>query len=175
MNPFITSANTFHVTLSRPPIIQHRDSRQCLDDGGPVTLFTDGFESGSFAAGGWVKSSSNAAVVTGAARTGTYGARIKMASNISKTVSTVGYTSVDLKYSRRTTGMDAGEKLFVEYWNGTSWILVESTTSTAWADKTFTLGAGAANKAGFKVRFRTNADLTTERGDVDNVEVIGTL
>jgi hypothetical protein len=174
MNPYITSANTFHVTLSRPPIIQHRDSRNCLDNGGPVTLFTDGFESGSFVAGGWVKSSANAAVVTGAARTGVYGARIKAANNISKAYSTVGYTSVQLKYSRRTTGMDAGEKLFVEYWNGTSWVLVESTAATGWAEKTFTLGAGSANKAGFKFRFRTNADLTTERADIDNVELIGT-
>ena len=32
MNPYITSTNTFEPTLSRPPIIAHRDSRTCLED-----------------------------------------------------------------------------------------------------------------------------------------------
>ncbi len=177
MNPFITCANTFSASLSRPPIIAHRNSRNCLTDGGggdPVTFFSDGFETGSFVAGQWVKSSSNAAVVTGAKRTGVYGARLKHTSNIYRAISTVGYSSVQLKYSRRTTGFDAGETLVVEFWNGTAWVTVETTASTAWADQTFNLAASAAGKATFKVRFRTNANQTAERADIDNVELIGT-
>ncbi|MFG0251957.1 MAG: M12 family metallo-peptidase [Phycisphaerales bacterium JB038] len=34
MNPYITSANTFHETFTRPEIESFRDSRTCLDDGG---------------------------------------------------------------------------------------------------------------------------------------------
>lgn len=33
MNPFITCANTFNASLSRPSIASHRDSRTCLDTG----------------------------------------------------------------------------------------------------------------------------------------------
>ncbi len=36
MNPYITSANTFHVVDTRPEIESFRDSRSCLTDGGPA-------------------------------------------------------------------------------------------------------------------------------------------
>ena len=51
---------------------------------------------------------------------------------------------------------------------------VESTTSTSWADQSFVLGAGAGNNASFAIRFRSAANRNNERGDVDDVEVIGT-
>ncbi len=35
MNPFITCANVFHPSLTIPAILAHRDSRNCLDGGGP--------------------------------------------------------------------------------------------------------------------------------------------
>lgn len=35
MNPYITSANTFHPTFTIPEIVSFRDSRSCLDEGNP--------------------------------------------------------------------------------------------------------------------------------------------
>jgi subtilisin family serine protease len=141
--------------------------------GGQVeTIFFGGFESG-FAAEGW-STSGNTQISSKADQGGTYGARIKRTSWIEVSVSTAGYDSVELSYARRTRNMDSGESLTVEYWNGSSWVTVESTTSTSWAVPTWQLAASADNNSAFKLRFRTNANRNKERADVDDVELIGT-
>jgi len=142
--------------------------------GGQVeTIFFGGFESGNFSAEGWV-TSGNPVVHTGADRGGTYGARIRNTSWIEKSVSTAGYDTIELSYARRTRRMDSGEFLHVEYWNGSSWILLEATQGTSWGYPTWSLGSDANDNASFRIRFRTNANRNNERGDVDDVELIGT-
>jgi hypothetical protein len=42
MNPYITCANQFHPSFSIPEIINHRDSRPCLDMGGGGAFCGDG-------------------------------------------------------------------------------------------------------------------------------------
>ena len=95
---------------------------------------------------------------------------------MTKTRSTVGFASVQLRYARKTNAsLDAGENLYVEWFNGSGWQLVEQVgNNQAWANKAFTLPAGAANNAAFAVRFRTNANNTNEQADIDNVELVGT-
>ncbi|MFT7484935.1 MAG: subtilisin family serine protease [Candidatus Paceibacteria bacterium] len=137
------------------------------------TIFFGGFESGTFGAEGWVTSGSTL-VSNKADQGGTYGARIKGTSWIEKSVSTAGYDTVELTYARRTGGLDSGEVLTVEYWNGSSWVTVESTNSTAWSVPTWSLGASADNNSAFKIRFRTNANRNNERADVDDVALVGT-
>jgi hypothetical protein len=90
-----------------------------------------------------------------------------------RAVNTSGYSSIRLEYSRRTQALDANEFLFVEWWNGSAWQVVESTNSTSWADQVFVLDAAAGNNPAFRVRFRTNASHNNEQGDVDNVRVFG--
>ena len=142
--------------------------------GGQVeTIFFGGFESGNFSAEGWVISG-NPVVHTGADRGGTYGARIRRTSWIEKSVSTAGYEDIELTYARRTRRMDSGEYLHVEYWNGSGWVLIEQTQSTSWGYPSWSLGADANDNGSFKLRFRTNANRNNERGDVDDVELIGT-
>jgi polyhydroxybutyrate depolymerase len=140
---------------------------------GPVTLFSDGFESGDFSAGGW--STSGSPIVSGsAAYVGSMGARVRRTSSITKAVSTAGHSSVRLRYVRRTRNLDDGEKLFVEWSvDGSSWNEVESFEDSGWVEKDFVLPAGAANQSGFRVRFRTHANGWAERADVDDVVVIG--
>ena len=146
---------------------------QAAGGGGQVeTIFFGGFESG-FAAEGWT-TNGNVQQSSGADQGGTYGARIKRTSWIEKAVSTAGYDTIELSYARRTRNMDSGENLTVEYWNGSSWVSVESTSSTSWSVPTWSLGADADDNAAFKIRFRTNANRNNERGDVDDVELIGT-
>ncbi|MFT4542853.1 MAG: hypothetical protein ACI841_004374 [Planctomycetota bacterium] len=176
MNPFITCANTF-TTGSRNSIISHRNSRSCLSTGGPgeTELFSDGFESGDFTAGGWVLTTSRPRVKTAARRTGSWGSRIRRSSAIERTVSTAGFKDIRVEFSRRTRNLDAGENLTVEWFNGSSWIIIEvvGDTGNAWSDLSFDLPSGANNRSNFRVRFTTNASQGKERGDVDNVKTFG--
>ncbi len=139
-----------------------------------VTYFGDGFDSGTFSAGSWI-TSGNPTVSTAAAFTDTHGARLRGTSTITRQFSTSGYSSVRLRYARRTTGLDAGENLYVEWsTNGITWHNAEATRSTSWVSQDIQLPPGAAGQTGFRVRFRTNANsTTTERGEVDNVTIIG--
>lgn len=142
--------------------------------GGQVDqLFFGGFESGNFSAEGW-STSGNPQVHTGADQGGSYGARIRRTSWIERSISTVGYDTIELTYARRTRNFDNGESLTVEYFNGSSWVTVESTTQTSWSVPTWSLGSDANNNPNFAIRFRTNANRNNERGDVDDIEVVGT-
>jgi hypothetical protein len=81
---------------------------------------------------------------------------------------------VELRWTRRTFGLDAGELSYAEWWNGTAWVLVESTNSTVWGVRAVTLPAAAANKTTFKFRIRNAANQTTEWTDLDEVQLWGT-
>lgn len=138
-----------------------------------TTLFSDGFESGNFTAGGWTTSGSPV-VTAAAAHAGTYGGRLRSTSSMTRAVSTVGYPTVTVCYDRTTSGLDSGESLYVEWsTNGTSWNAIETTQQTSWASKSFILPAGAGGQSGFRLRFRTNASQTIERADLDAIAIVG--
>ncbi|MHC4158000.1 MAG: hypothetical protein ACYSSO_02875, partial [Planctomycetota bacterium] len=89
--------------------------------------------------------------------------------------STVGYTTIHVKYARRIAGLDAGEYLYVEWWDGSGWNVLESVTGNIdWTYKDMTCGSGADNNANFKIRYRTNGDKNNESAYIDDVEVTGT-
>jgi alkaline phosphatase len=137
-----------------------------------ATLFSDGFESGNLTAGGWTTSS--ATVINTGAYSGTYCAQLKKTGNIRKSVSTVGYTNIHIKYARSTKALDAGEYLYVEWsTNGKTWNLLESTRDTTWVYKDIICPSGADNKNTFYIRFRTNGNRTDEFGYVDEVVITG--
>ncbi|MHC4619628.1 MAG: Calx-beta domain-containing protein, partial [Planctomycetota bacterium] len=139
-----------------------------------VDLFSDGFESGDFATGGWTTSGSPT-VSNKADYAGTYGAKIPSTSSVEKALSTVGYTGIHVKYYRMTKGFDSGEYLYAEWYDGSSWNPLESTQDTAWGTQMdFTCPAGAENNANFAIRFRTNASRGSEYAYVDEVFVTGT-
>jgi hypothetical protein len=140
---------------------------------GPVTLFTDGFESGNLTAGGWVVQNNSAVANTGARLSGAWGARMSGTTWMEKSRSTVGFNSISLSVARRTSGYDAGEFMYIEWWNGSVWASLGTVNTTAYTSVTFNLPAGAANNAAFKFRFRTNASANNERGEIDNVSLIG--
>jgi hypothetical protein len=92
-----------------------------------------------------------------------------------KALSTVGYTNIHVKYARRTVGLDSGEYLYTEWYDGSGWHELESVTdSEVWAEKDMTCGAGANNNANFKIRFRCTGNKNPELGRVDIVQVTGT-
>ncbi len=148
-------------------------SATTLAGGGPATLFSDGFESGNLTAGGWTIQNSNAFASTGSANAGSWGARVRRTSWMQRSLSTVGFNTIHLKYVRRTQAMDSTENLFVEWFNGSVWTAVETTKSTTWTSQDLTLPAGAAGNPAFAIRFRTNCSNNNEYASIDSVEVTG--
>lgn len=102
--------------------------------------------------------------------------RIDQNQNLTLTnaVSTVGYTNIRVLFHGAV--QSAGGTLFLDWSpDGTTWNLgVFSTGSTTWqCDQTVALPAGAAGKAGFKIRFRDTGSSSTKRGKVDYVQIQG--
>ncbi|MHC4478640.1 MAG: hypothetical protein ACYTEL_23635 [Planctomycetota bacterium] len=138
-------------------------------------LFSDAFESGDFATGGWTTQNGDASISEGAAYTGSFGAKLKKATWIEKAVSTVGYDTIHVKYRRQTNAFDAGENLVVEWYDGSSWNPLETVQSASYGDglQDKTCGAGADENANFKIRFLTNADKNNESAYIDDVVISG--
>ncbi len=144
------------------------------------TLFSDGFESGDFTAGGWIKTSVWPLVDTASAHTGTYGAGLYMTtSGIAKAQSTVGYSTIHVKYWRKTTAGASTETFYCD-WSadgGTTWTNLDTRTgTTSWTYMDKTCPAGADNNADFRVRFRNSSSggSTSDVARVDDVEITGT-
>ena len=136
--------------------------------------WSDGFESGNFTSGGWTTSGSPT-VSNKAEYSGTFGAKVPGTAWIEKAINTEGLTSIHVKYYRMTKGLDAGEYLYVEYYDAGGWHELESTQDTSWGNQQDrTCGTGANDYSGFKVRFRVNAGNSSEYAYVDDVEITGT-
>jgi hypothetical protein len=140
----------------------------------PSIMWGDGFESGDYAAGGWTRQNNGANVNTGAAYTGSYGAKLKGTTWIEKSMSTAGYVGIHVKYRRQTNGLDPGESIQIEWFDGSAWNSLETLQAASYAgglqDKP--CGSGADNNPDFAVRFRINAD-NNETAYVDDVEISG--
>lgn len=147
----------------------------CADDpacvGGP-TIFSDGFESGDFAAGGWTISGP-VQVHTQAAFTGVYGAKFQRSANvIEKAVSTVGNVGITLEYDRITMNYESPDSFTSEWYDGSTWYVLESTMDTSWSHVSFVLPAGADNNPNFRIRFTGDGDKPTKKTFLDNVDVL---
>jgi subtilisin family serine protease len=137
------------------------------------TLFADDFESGDFIAGGWSLPVGKAKVKARASDTGGFGARIRNTGIIERAVSTSAYDQIALLVSRRSKNYDSGESLEVEWFNGSTWNSVDTVTARKWNGRFIELPSGADNNPSFKIRFRSVGNMGRERGDVDDVKVIG--
>ena len=148
------------------------------DNDQPLALpWSDGFESGNFTYGGWTIQNSKASVSSSVVYTGIYGAKLKKTTWIEKTISTEGFTSIHVKYRRKTKGLDSGENLYVEWsTDGQTWYNLETVRTASYGDglQDKTCGTGANNNSGFRVRFRTNASSNGEYAGIDDVEITGT-
>ena len=138
-------------------------------------LLSDGFESGDFVTGGWTTQNGDASVAAQGAYTGSFGAQTKKTSWYEKAVSTTGYSDIHVRYVRKTAALDAGEFLYAEWYDGSSWNQLEATQDTDWAQQDWTLSAVANNNSAFKIRFRANANHPNDKTYVDDVEVTGTV
>jgi hypothetical protein len=138
--------------------------------------WSDGFESGNFTAGGWTVGGT-ATVRNDANYTGTYGARLANTTWMQKIKNTEGYDAIHVKYRRATKSFDAGENLYVEWSiDGNTWNNLETVQTASYSDglQDKLCNTGADNNPNFRIRFRTNANRTTEYAYIDDVEITGT-
>ena len=147
-----------------------------------AVLFSDGFESGNFTAGGWTTSSNaRCRIHANSSRTGSWGARLKKGgqagkpSSITRAVDTTGWPNVTLEFSRESVNYEAHEFLRVEWFDGANWQPVEDSQDTDWGDMSFLLPAGAGNNGAFQIRFQANSKGKNERSNIDDVVVRGSL
>ena len=138
----------------------------------PALPWSEGFESGNL--DNWT-TSGTAEASTKTDNTGAYGVKLPGVSSIERAIDTTGFTSIHVKYYRMTVGFDAGEYIYVEWYDGADWTELESIEDAVYGDglQDKTCGAGANDNASFKVRFRTNASKTNEYGGVDDIEITG--
>jgi hypothetical protein len=163
----------FHPTVVAT--MRNEAENSCLPDyGQPQVLFSDDFESGDLVTGGWTKKNKRVKVHTGAANQGTYGVRLRRKFWLEKALDTSAYEDITVNFTRRTKNYDAGESLKVRFHDGTGWTDIEVTTDTAWNTMSFMLPATANDNANFRLRFKSSGDEAKERGDIDDVQIIGT-
>jgi len=137
----------------------------------PALPWSDGFESGDVDAGGWTPA--GRVTVATDAYSGVYSAELNGPASLTKSISTKGFSNIQVKYARKTSGLDAGEFLLVDWYDGSTWHEIEQTQDTSWTYVTHYLPAGANENVMFKLRFTgLNAD-NKEYCFVDQVEITG--
>jgi hypothetical protein len=134
----------------------------------------DGFESGDFIAGGWT-TSGTAVVKAQAKYNGSYGAEMQLVSSMETAINTSGFTDIHLKFYCRTKGLDGGELLYAEWYDGSNWHELDAINPGGWTFYDKTCGAGADDNPSFKIRFSLIASHAKEEwARIDDVEVTGT-
>lgn len=142
--------------------------------------WSDNFNTVNFTAGGWIVSGTGVALSINAGYPSGYGARLRGSSgtnSIRKNKNTEGYNSIILRYDRRLNS-STSITLTVD-WSadgGINWNVLETisgSSATSWANKTWSLPAGADNNPNFCIRFRTTAG-STNYAYIDNVQISGT-
>jgi len=141
----------------------------------PNTIFFDDFETGEFATGGWVTSGANATNTMAAAKyNGSYGANMRNGGHIIKTVSTEGYTNIQVSYWRRAEALVAPEAVKVAWsTNGTTWSDIETTQDINWFRSQIGLPMAAEGQPNLSVRFKVDSNLNVERAYYDDVLITG--
>jgi len=152
----------------------------------PLGLFSDDFNDGNL--DGWVLSAvsggNNWAASTLNPYEGSYSAESKPmstttpASVMEKTVSTVGYGAITLRYYRRLVALDVGDEFQVKWFDGTTWQILEQTGSASANDagyvyKEYSLPMNAGENLNFAIRFECTAGAVSEFCRVDDIEITG--
>ena len=143
--------------------------------------FTEGFETGTFTTNGWGSSggtNGNWVVSTTNPRTGTYhaqGSNTDAESVLITNISTVGYQNINFNFWYETVGIDAGEYIRVDWYNGTDWINVLDITDAAvtYSFANFSLPDSAENNSDFAIRFKCLNSVFFEYCRVDDIQILG--
>lgn len=132
-------------------------------------LFSDDFESGGFAAGGW-QASAQASVESTAACTGNYGVLLKKSASIETTINTGGATTATLTFWAGASGLN-NEYLSVEWFDSVSgWqLLLELTGTQDWA--VFSYDLTSITDSQFGLRFLINGNAGNDLARIDDIVI----
>lgn len=151
-----------------------------------ATIFSDGFESGSL--GGWSLSHAAGANDWTASTTnpfqGSYHAQsqpsstTEPASIMERTISTSGYQNIIINYSRKLIELDGVDEFQVEWYDGSTWAILEQTgtdsaNDAVYISKQYSLPSGANDKPAFAIKFECTAGAVSEFCRLDNVLIMG--
>jgi hypothetical protein len=138
----------------------------------PNLLFSDGFETGNFTAGGWVVLGT-VVVDPSAAFAGSYGALLKKTSAITKVLPGIGPGNVTLSYARRAASLEVGESGSLQISSdGQNWSSpLEIVVGTSdWQTKQFEISLPSSD---LHLRFSVNGNAGNDLFMVDEVTVTG--
>ena len=145
--------------------------------GETVTLFSDGFENGvqlDSLYSPWVITDNKCEYASQGAVSGSFGTRMKNGASCHISVSTVGYSAIEVGYTRQTASLSGSENLTIDWSvDGANWTVLEVTQETAWATKTFALPTAADEQANLRIRFTVNSNKNTEQARMDDVLITG--
>lgn len=141
--------------------------------GGSTLIFGDDFESGDYAAGGWVTQNGKCRIHKKSAYSGTWGARLKRLTNVQKTFSTVGFSQVRVNYAAKVSNYTGNKKLILQWFDGSSWVTVDKVQSSTFANQSVFLPAGAENNPNCSIRFKSKDKTKGTFASFDDVAVWG--
>ncbi len=155
---------------------------------GATTIFSDDFEDGGIAdwnltavsgANNWTASSTNPFNGLWHAQSQPQ-STTEPASVMEMNVSTQGFNNINFSYYRRLIALDAADEFQVEWFNGTSWIVLEQTGGASADDasyllRSFNLSNVGNNNSNLRIKFECTAGAVSEFCRVDNVTITGDL
>ncbi|MFC1728295.1 Ig-like domain-containing protein [Nanoarchaeota archaeon] len=148
--------------------------------GSKHNILFDGLESGNILTNAWVNVGSNPSWIaidwgsyqgTYALHTGGIGAE----TIVEKSISTARSQNISLSFYASTEGLDAGEYVAADWYNGTEWINLLPETEDVWPYTlySYNLTSDADDNQNFKVRFRCYSSHTNEYCHADNINITG--
>ncbi|GAB4413794.1 MAG: hypothetical protein Fur0044_08300 [Anaerolineae bacterium] len=144
-----------------------------------TTIATDDLESWTGGGTGWSGSWSTGGGATQQSDGGSNRMRLAGNSNSGsrgrawRAVDMQGVTNATLAFTYRTAGLDSGENGVVEVsTDGSNWTSIWTGKNNSYTSATVNLNAGYM-VSGFQVRFRVNANSTSEYFYVDNIQITG--
>ena len=152
-----------------------------VESGPGGAILYDDFESGTL--NGWTTTAVSGAQKWTANKTNPYQglwcaqsqprSTTEPASVLERTISTVGYQGIALRYYRKLVGIDAADEFKAKWFDGVSWSVLEQTGSASANDasyvlKSFSLPSSANNNPNLKVKFECTAGAVSEYCRVDN-------
>ena len=156
--------------------------------GSAVTIFSDGFESGTL--DGWILTSAPGADENWTAsqtnpNTGSWHAQAiprdttEPAATMERIISTVGYQNITFSYYRKIVNFEGFDDFEVEWFNGVSWTVVEAihaaTNDANYSYKQFNLTSQANNNSNFRIKFECTGGEVDDTCRVDDISIDGSI
>ncbi len=141
-----------------------------------TTIYTTNFNSG-YADWTATSATSGISLVTSPIVSGS-AVRITNTGNITRTVSTVGYSGISVTSNLAASLLETADWCYAEYNTGSGWVVMQQKTdgqdNSVYSSVTVSNISGADNNANFQIRYR-GQDSTSDHCYAEDITVSGTL